>query len=185
MQKGTTSYLRSHNEKMNFFDLIATRHSVRAYEDKKLQDDMVDKILSAANKAPSAKNLQSYRIFVVQKKEDKKKLVTATHDQDFIEDASIVLIFCADLISAKEAGVRGLELYCIQDATIACTYSQLAVHALGLSSVWVGSFDEEMVRRLFSIDRNFKPVSMLVVGFPDEEPEKRSRKSLNEISQRI
>ncbi len=185
MQKGTVPQQRSPNEKLNFFNLIATRHSVRAYEDRRLPDDIIDKILSAANSAPSAKNLQSYRIFVVQKKEDKKKLVTATHDQSFIEDASVVFIFCADLVSARMAGVRGVELYCIQDATIACTYAQLAAEALGLSSVWVGSFEEEMVHKIFSIDRNFKPVAMLVVGFPDEEPEKRSRKHLNEISQRI
>lgn len=185
MQKGTISYQNSPNGKLNFFDLIDTRHSVRAYQHKALPDDMVDKILYAANRAPSAKNLQSYRIFVVEKKDDKKKLVMATHDQNFIEDASVVLIFCADLTSAKVAGMRGLELYCIQDATIACTYSQLAAHALGLSTVWVGSFDETAVHRFFPIDRNFRPVSMLVIGFADEEPEHRSRKSLNEIAQRI
>ncbi len=185
MQKGATSHPKSSNEESNFFDLIDTRHSIRAYKDKALPDDTVDKILSAANKAPSAKNLQSYRIFVVQKKEDKKKLMTAAHDQDFIERASVVLIFCADLNSAKDAGIRGIELYSIQDATIACTYSQLAAHALGLSSVWVGSFDENMVHKLFPIDKNFKPVSMLIVGFADEEPERTARKSLNELSQRI
>lgn len=185
MQKEKNPYQRSSNEKLNFFDLIGTRHSIRAYKGEALNDDIVDKILSAANSAPSARNLQSYKIFVVQKKEDKKKLASATHDQNFVEDASVILIFCADLTSAKSCGIRGVELYCIQDATIACTYSQLAAHALGLSSVWVGSFDEEMIYRLFSIDSNFKPVSMLVIGFPDEEPEKRSRKSLNEISQRV
>ncbi len=185
MQKGATSDPKPSNEGLNFFNLIDTRHSIRAYKDKILPDDIVDKILSAANKAPSAKNLQSYKIFVVRKKEDKKKLVSAAHDQDFIEHASVVLIFCADLNSGKEAGIRGVELYCIQDATIACTYSQLAVHALGLSSVWVGSFDENMVHEFFSIDRNFKPVAILIVGFADEVPERRGRKSLNEISQRI
>jgi nitroreductase len=36
-------------------------------------------------------------------------------------------------------------LYCIQDATIACTYAMLAATALGLSTVWVGAFDEKIV----------------------------------------
>lgn len=184
MQKGTT-IPRSQNEELGFFDLIDTRHSVRAYRNATLPDYIVDKILTAATKAPSAKNLQSYMIFVIQKKEDKKRLVTATHEQNFIEAASAILIFCADLNSAKVAGVRGTKLYCIQDATIACTYSQLAAHALGLSSVWVGSFDENLVRRMFSIDKNLRPVSILVVGFADEEPERRSRKSPSEIIQRI
>lgn len=182
MQK---SWYQRSNKKIDFFDLIANRHSVRAYKDVPVQEDIVDKILSAANNAPSARNLQSYKIFVVQKKEDRKRLVLATHEQNFIENASFVLIFCVDLDSAKECGHRGVELYGIQDATIACTYSQLAAHALGLGSVWVGSFDEEKVHSLFSIDRNFKPVSMLVIGIADEEPERRDRKSLDKISQRI
>ena len=172
MQKGKISYQYPTGRKKNFFDMIETRHSVRAYQDKRLPETIIDKILSSANRAPSAKNLQSYRIFVVERKEDKKKLVVATYDQSFVGDASVILIFCADLNSAKAEGARGLELYAIQDATIACTYSQLAVHALGLSSVWVGSFDEMAVHRLFPIDNNFKPVAMLVIGFADEEPEK-------------
>jgi len=183
MQK--TSWYQRSNKKTDFFDMIANRHSVRAYKDLPVQDDIVDKILSAANMAPSARNLQSYKIFVVQKKEDRKRLVLATHEQNFIENASLVLIFCTDLDSAKECGPRGTELYGIQDATIACTYSQLAARALGLGSVWVGSFDEEKVHSLFSIGRNFKPVSMLVIGIAGEEPEVRGRKSLDKIIQRI
>lgn len=185
MQKGRALYNRSPTEKMDFFDLIATRHSVRSFNDEPLNEEVVDKILSAANRAPSARNLQSYKIFVVQNKKDKKKLVLASHDQGFIEEASVILIFCTDLVSAKECGTRGETLYSIQDATIACSYAQLAVHALGFSSVWVGSFDEEKIRKSFPIGENYRPVSMLVIGFPREEPEKTDRKPLNAISQRI
>lgn len=172
--------------KDSFFDLISSRHSVRAFKNEIVSDEIIEKILNAANKAASAGNLQSYKIFVVTKKDDKRKLTTAAFDQKFIEDASILLVFCADpKKSAKEYGKRGEDLFCIQDATIACCYSQLASQALGLSSVWVGSFDEQQVRYHLGLGHDLKPVAILVIGYPNEIPEITPRKPISEISNRV
>ena len=176
---------QSSNEHLGFFDLIATRHSIRAYKNQKLADETIHKILSATNKAPSAGNLQSYHVFSAMQSEDKKQLAIAAHDQDFIKDASIVLIFCADYNAEKKYGERGRELYCIQDATIACAYAQLACHALGLASVWVGAFEEDQVRKFLSLDNGLRPIAMLVIGYADEEPEITDRKALHEIHQKL
>jgi nitroreductase len=167
---------------MSFFDLISSRHSIRAFKDKKLSDEIVEKILSAATTASSAGNLQSYQIFIITKKDDKQNLARAAHEQSFIENASVVFVFCADpQNSAQVYGKRGHDLYSIQDATIACTYAQLAVHALGLASVWVGSFDEDEISRILKCKPNTRPVAMLVVGLADEEPEITPRKPLTEV----
>lgn len=174
------------SNKTSFFELISTRHSVRTFKKREASDEIIKKILMAANKAPSAGNLQSYKIFIVTKNEDKKKLTIAAHEQDFIAKASTIFVFCADPSTvSKEYGKRGKELFCIQDATIACSYSQLAAQSLGLSSVWIGSFDEKKVKQSLSIPDDLKPVAMLIIGFADEEPEITSRKPLNEISHRI
>jgi nitroreductase len=168
---------------MSFFDLISTRHSVRAFKDESISDDHIKKILEASTSATSAGNLQSYKIFIVTKKELKKKLADATHDQRFIEDASAVFIFCADpKTSATEYGKREIELYSIQNATIACSYAQLAAHSLGFASVLVGSFNEDVVGKIIEITSSLKPIAMLVVGFAAEKPEITTRKPMNEIS---
>jgi nitroreductase len=168
---------------MSFFDLITSRHSVRAFKEQKMPDESIKKILSASTTAASAGNLQSYQIFVITKKDLKKRLVSAAHDQSFIEDASAVFVFCADPKSAaKEYGKRGEELYALQDATIACTYAQLAAHSLGLGSVWVGSFDEESVSQILDIPSSLRPIALLVVGFTAEKPEITPRKPLSEIT---
>jgi nitroreductase len=148
-----------------------------------MPDELIRKILNAAATAASAGNLQSYQIFVITKKDLKKKLAAAAHDQIFIEDASVVFVFCADpQSSAKEYGKRGEELYSLQDATIACTYAQLAAHSLGFGSVWVGSFDEEAVSRILDIPSSLRPIALLVVGFTAEKPEITPRKPLSEIT---
>ncbi|WKT58666.1 nitroreductase family protein [Candidatus Nitrosotenuis chungbukensis] len=109
------------------------RHSVRAFKEQKISDDVVEKILTAATRASSAGNLQSYQIFVITKKEDRRRLAVAAHEQNFIENASVVFVFCADPVtSAGEYGKRGEELYCIQDATIACTYAQACCSFFGI-----------------------------------------------------
>ncbi|QLH08268.1 nitroreductase family protein [Candidatus Nitrosotenuis sp. DW1] len=167
---------------MSFFDLISLRHSVRAFKEQKISDEVVEKILTAATKASSAGNLQSYQIFVITKKEDKKRLAVAAHEQNFIENASVVFVFCADPVtSAGEYGKRGEDLYCIQDATIACTYAQLAAHSLGFSSIWVGSFIEEQVARILNLPSGIRAIAMLVVGIPAEKPQITTRRPLSEI----
>lgn len=151
-----------------------------------LSEELIEKILTAATKSASAGNLQSYQIFVVTKRNDKRKLASAAFSQDFITNSSAVFVFCADpTTSAREYGQRGEKLYCVQDATIACTYAQLAAHALGLASVWVGSFDEEAVANMLRVSGRLLPVAMLVVGYATEKPEITTRRPLSEIIHRI
>ncbi len=172
-------------EKLGFFDLISSRHSVRSYKQKNLSKEIIAKILYAAQRAPSAGNLQSYQIYVVTKKEVKKRLAEAAHDQNYIIDGSVIFAFCADpQNSAKEYGSRGEQLFSIQDATIACAFAQIAVHALGLASSWVGAFDENKVGGILNVG-NLKPVAMLVVGFANEEPEITDRRPIKEIIHEI
>jgi len=167
---------------MSFFDLISSRHSVRAFKEQKISNEVIEQILTAATRASSAGNLQSYQIFVITKKDDKKRLVVAAHGQNFIENASVVFAFCADPAnSAREYGKRGEDLYCIQDATIACSYAQLATHSLGFASVWVGSFDEHEVARILNLPSSLRVVAMLVVGVPAEKPEITPRRPLSEV----
>lgn len=171
---------------MSFFDLISSRHSVRTFQDKKLEDKTIETIANAAARAASAGNLQSYQIFIITKKEIKSKLADAAHGQDFIVNASVVFVFCADTKApAQDYGKRGEELYCIQDATISCTYAQLAAHALGLASVWVGSFDESNVSGILGLKPTLRPIAMLIVGFAAEKPEITPRKPLDQMVHKL
>jgi nitroreductase len=147
---------------MDFFKTIDDRHSMRKFSDVPVEDDKLHKILETANKAPSAGNLQGYEIFVVRKQEQRQELVKASWDQNFLAEAPVVLIFCANPArSAERYKQRGIELYSIQDATIGCTFAMLAAKALGLDTVWVGAFDEAEVIRIAGIPVNLRPVAML------------------------
>jgi nitroreductase len=126
---------------MDFFELIRSRHSVRSFKKQAVEEEKIKKILDAANSAPSAGNLQSYEIYVVRSQDMKSNISKVALDQPSIREADVLLVFCANMKKAiAKYGGRGTELYCIQDATIACAYAQLAAADLGLGSVWVGHF---------------------------------------------
>ena len=72
-------------------------------------------------------------------------------------------------------------MYSVQDATIACTYAQLAATDLGYGCVWVGAFDENSVREILDLDSSLQPVAILPVGVPNEEPERNPRRDYNDI----
>jgi nitroreductase len=167
---------------MEFFDVLNERHSVRAYTGQPIESDKLQQILEAINRAPSAGNLQAYEVYLVCDEQRKTALAKSAWGQDFLAQAAVVLVFCTHAArSAGKYGSRGTNLYCLQDATIACTFAMLAATALGLSTVWVGAFDEEKARRAIEAPQGHRPVAMLPVGYPAEFPRNSPRRSLNDL----
>jgi nitroreductase len=167
---------------MDFFEVVQRRRSVRKFSDVRVEPLKLERILEAANRAPSAGNLQAYEIVVVRDAERRRALVTASGDQWFVGQAPVVLVFCAHPSrSASRYGERGEGLYAVQDATIACTYAMLAATALGLGTVWVGAFQEARVRAPLNLPESWLPVAILAVGYPAERPAPSPRRDLGEL----
>jgi nitroreductase len=170
---------------MDYFDIIKARRSIRIFKDIQVEPEKLQAILEAANIAPSAGNLQGYELYLVTKPEQRQALVKAALGQEFLAQAPIDLVFCANpQRSGVKYGPRGRGLYCVQDATIACTYAMLAATALGLSTVWVGAFDDEGVRSAVGIPADLLPVAVLPVGYAAESPAARPRRPLEQIVRR-
>lgn len=149
---------------MNFFNLIKKRTSVRSFTERPVQRDEVEKLLRAANSAPSAGNLQAYEILVIKEDSLKESLAEDAHGQKFIERSPVIFAFLQDATrSTEKYGDRG-KFYSIQDGTIAASYLQLAAVELGLGSCWVGAFNEEEVKE--DLDTNKKPLALITVGYP-------------------
>lgn len=167
---------------MEFFELLKKRQSIRAFKEKPVEEEKLRKIFEAANFAPSAGNLQAYEIIVVGSEEKKRKLMEAASGQSFIAQAPVVLVvFANENRSSRRYGERGNELYCINDASIAAAYIQLAAADLGLGSVWVGAFDDNSVREIVKAPDYLRPVSILPIGYPDEKPHRTPRRKINDL----
>jgi nitroreductase len=167
---------------MDLFRAVETRCSVRAFKEAQVPADALTRILEAANRAPSAGNLQAYDIVLVTEPDARAALARAAHDQDFIAQAPVVMVFCADARRASTRyGSRGGELFCLQDATIAAAYAQLAAVAVGLATVWVGAFDPAAVAKVVGARR---PICIMPLGLAAESPEHTPRRALEDLVHR-
>src|SRR5918996_403981 len=72
-----------------------------------------------------------------------------------------------------------LKKFSMQDASLAAAYSQLAAHALGLSSVWIGMIDEEKVMQALGTD--LVPSSILCLGYPQKILQPKPKRNLLEL----
>lgn len=168
---------------MDFQQVIRDRRSIRRYKDQEVEFDKIEQVLDAARLAPSWKNMQCWRFLVLVDAERRARIVEAFPDDNpgkkAIATAPVLIIVCAD---PKESGVEnGIEYY-IADAAIAFEHLCLSAHAHGLGSCWMGLFDEAQLKAAAEIPENIRVVGVTPLGYPDQEPQARPRKSLNEIA---
>jgi nitroreductase len=167
---------------MEFFDVIRTRRSIRRYDDRPVEEEKLQAVLTAANDAPSAGNLQAYEIYLVRTPGALARLAGTLPQMEFFSAAPVVLVFCANPERAVlRYSDRGRSLYSVQDATIACTHAMLAATALGLASVWVGAFQEKAVSEALALPASVRPVALLPIGYPGESAEPRPRRAPGNI----
>ena len=89
---------------MTVYDLMINRRSVRVFQDKEIPIEIVKKLLSAANNAPSAGNIQPLSIITVKKKENREKLSSIIGAQPWVKNAPLSMIFCLDFCRVKKWG---------------------------------------------------------------------------------
>ena len=164
----------------DLFKVMAARRSTRKFDNKRMVEEWkIDKILAAADTAPTAGNFQGFEIFYVKDPKIKEKLVEAANNQPHA-NTPLVLVFCKNPSRVKlNFPPEILAKFAIQDATLAAAYSQLASHALGLSSIWIGMLDEGKV--MDAIGTNLIPSSLLCIGYPAQKRGPRSRRKLKDV----
>ena len=159
---------------MEVYEAILTRKSVRAYQDREVSDETLQKVLDAAHLAPSAGNRQEWRFVVVRDPEMRQKLADAAHSQTFVAEAPVVLVCCAE--TDGHIMSCGESCYPI-DVAAAIDHLTLAATAEGLGSCWIGAFDQAKVRAMLGIPENIAVVELLPLGYPTD-PSMKSKKRL-------
>lgn len=167
---------------MNLLKVINARRSIRSYRGDPIPNATVLRVLTAAIKAPSAGNMQPFRIVLVQEAAAREELAKAAWDQKFIAEAPVAIVFLVDLDEASARyGSRGLELYSLLDVGAAIENLLLAALDNGLGTCWVGAFKEEEVARALNAPSNLRPVSIVSLGYASKQPKERAKKSLDQL----
>ena len=164
---------------MNFEEIIRNRTSVRKFSDKKLEPEKLNKILEAGRLAPTAKNIQPIKIYVVQSKKGIQKLDNATRCR---YGANTVLIICGNKEKAYHKGdYSTYEM----DSCIVATHMMLEATNLNVDNIWIESFDEKILRDEFNIPNEFIPICLLPLGYKSSDcpinPLHTKRKSIEDL----
>lgn len=150
---------------MNVEEAIRERRSVRSYSDKDVKHEDLVKVLNAGRFAPSSGNIQNWVFIVVRNEEKKREIARACLNQTWMVQAPVHIIICNDLVAAKRSyDDRGEKFYSIQNCAAAAQNMMLEAESLGLSTCWVGSFDNEAVKRLLNIPNGVDPEIIITLG---------------------
>ena len=164
---------------MEFDNVIRKREATRKFSNKQVEKEKLDKILEAGRLAPTAKNLQPIKIYVVQSEEGINKIDKSSRCR---YGAPIVLLICGN--KEKSYVKDGSPIYQM-DASIVTTHMMLEATNLGIDNIWIELFDGDILREEFNIPDNLVPVCLLPIGYKSEEcppsPFHNIRKDINEI----
>ncbi len=152
-------------------EVIKNRRSIREFQVKPIPADIISKLVEAMIWAPSAGNLQSRKFYLVFNEDLKKELAKAAFEQNSIFQAPLVVVGCTDDRIEKRYYERGKNLYSICDVACSVQNLMLFAHELGLGTVFVSSFDEKKVSKILNTPRNLRPIVIVPVGYPAEQPE--------------
>jgi nitroreductase len=163
---------------MDVSEAIEVRRSIRKYKNTEVEDEKLDKIIESARIAPSAANRQEWKFVVVKDADTKIKLVEACHGQKFVAEAPVLVAACST--ESEKIMPCGQFAYTV-DLSIALSFMILRATELELGTCWLGAYDENMVKNILNIPDDIKIVGMITIGYPDEKPDTRPRKTTEEI----
>ena len=160
---------------------LYARKSVRVFEDREIDEAVVQEILGAAAMAPTAGNQQLYTILRVTDPALLEALAESCDHQPFIARGKLVLVFCADCLKWYEAFQNagcdprkpgpGDLLLAVDDALIAAQNAVVAAEAHGVGSCYIGDIMEniETQRALLDLPEYVFPAALLVFGYPTRQ----------------
>ena len=163
---------------MEFLELAKKRYSCRAYKSDPVEDDKLQQVLEAARLAPTACNLQPFQLIVVHTMGQEADL-RRIYSSSWFTQAPIIICACG--IPSESWKRRDDKNYCEVDVTIAMDHLILAATNLGLGTCWIGAFNPDSAREILGLPDDVEPIAFTPLGYPQDSPGHKSRKSLNEI----
>lgn len=178
---------------MELFEAIESRRSIRRYKDAPVEEEKLQAVLDAVNRAPSWANMQCRRMVIVKDRGMREQISALSYVEAFfapkgyktnpskqaLAEAPVVIVLCAD---PENSGTLWGQHYYLVDCGIAAQNLMLAARGLGLGTVYVGVYDEEKVKELMNIPAQVRVVGLFPLGYPAEEKAVGPpRKTLSEI----
>lgn len=168
-------------------ELMKNHRSVRKFKDQSVSSDLIEHVVSAAICASTSSHLQPYSIINVDDQQTRADLCKLAHNQKWITQAPVFLVFCADWQrnteicatedSSYEKGYAEHLLISTIDTSLVAQNTMLAAESLGLGGVFIGGIRNKIseVASLLDIPTQVMPLFGMCLGWPDEMNAKKPR----------
>lgn len=172
-----------------FLELVIKRQSDRAYSDRAVEQEKLERILEAGRLAPSACNAQPWKIIVVSDPEKRTQVAEACTSRalgmnHFSRQAPLQLVIVeerANLTSRLGGSLKQIH-YPHLDLGILASHLCLAAADEGLGSCMLGWLNEKKIRKILDIPGEKKVVLVILLGYSAQENRSKKRKSKEEIT---
>jgi nitroreductase / dihydropteridine reductase len=189
---------------MEFKDVVMQRYATKAFTDQKVPEEKIDELLDLIRFAPSALNLQPWKVKVVSDQATRDQLAPAMFGQPQAVRCSHLLILCAntdidDVIATadrvmKDAGFpddRRAQMigmantvkanftpaWAQQQVYLAFANAVNGAKSLGLDSCPMTGFDPAQVSKILGLPANLVPTAVVPVGYGADAPVAKARLS--------
>lgn len=170
-------------------DVMKAHRSIRKFQDREINDEVLTTILEASRWASTSSNFQAYSVIIIRDQQTKKILSELSGGQKHVLEAPVFLVFVSDLyklnLILKQKGIEGklnnVESYTVSvvDTALVAQNVMLAAESLGLGGVFVGGIrnNPEKVHQVLELPKHVFPVFGMCLGYPDPEniPEQKPR----------
>ena len=161
-----------------FASVVKRRAMIRAYTNDPVPEELIERLLEYAIRAPSAGNLQPWEFIVIQDPEVRAQLAKAAFEQTSVATAPVIIATCADIQRmGKKYGTRG-SFYSLVDTSFASLLILLGVVEQGLGACFVGAYNPVEVAKILGLPEHVRPVGLITIGYPAEQPKKPSNKKI-------
>jgi len=166
---------------MNLFDVIKTRRSIRKYKKKDVSDEIIRKLIDTTRYTPSSRDSQPWEFIIIKNKETKRQLaeIKGKENEEILSKAPVTIAICVD---TNKSPSRWIE-----DGACAAMNILLMAHNLGLGAVYVTGYSQTtpeitpILQGILSLPKHVMPVCLIAIGYPDEMPEPKELRNLEEI----
>ena len=147
-------------------DTIYDRRSIRKYQEKPVEEKLLNEILKAGMYAPSAVNKQPWHFVVIKDKEVMKDIKNLHPYASSLQTAPVAIMVCGD------TNLEFAQNFYLTDCAAVTENILLAAKWLGLDTCWMGIYPWEKTMKDFSdyfkLPENIKPYSLIAVGYGAE-----------------
>jgi nitroreductase len=154
--------------------LLKERRSIRSYESRAIDDEILNQILEATRWCMSARNRQPWTFYVIRNQDLIQKIAKECTTGPFIAGAPVLVAIVGDMDYSPN--------WYLHDTCFASLQLILAAWSYGIGSCWIGRIKRENVKKILGLKEKDYLLTVLPLGYPQEKiPEPKPRKNLDEI----